>query len=177
MAAVDDTVPPSTGAILVEPVRNNFRAIKGKIDALPDALDPGGNECTALAGRAVVIGMQGAKAVADTDDVSFGGAITSGARLKIIVVSANLALSTAHLDAVLLVTSGTDVVLTADAASVPNGWYCSVIRGGAGEVAIATSGGLVLRNSYGHTRVDKTYQAVTLIREGSDLYLLGPTKA
>lgn len=177
MASVDDTVPPATGAILVEPVRNNFRAIKGRIEPLPDALDPGGNQCTPLVGRAVVIGPSGAKPVADTDTVSFAGAIVGGARLPQVTVTGNLSLTAAHCGFVLVVTSGTDVVLTADLAALPTGWACAVLRAGAGQVAIATTGGLTLRHPSGHTRINQTYDAVTLFRAGaSDLVLWGGTK-
>lgn len=177
MAAVDDTVPPATGAILVEPVRNNFRAIKGRIEDLPDALDPGGNQCTPLIGRAVVIGSTGAVPAQPSHTVSFGGAIVGGARIPQVTVTGNLSLTAEHCGALLVVTSGTDVVLTADLSALATGWACSVLRAGAGNVAVATTGGLTLRHPSGHTRVNATYDAVTLVRVGaSDLVLLGATK-
>lgn len=177
MATIDDSVPPATGAILVTPVRNNFKAIKGRIDQLPDALDGGGNQCTPLLGRVVVIGAAGAKVAGSGDTVDFAGAAARGAILAITQLTANATLDAQHAAHLIVANSTSDIVLTVDGSAIPIGWYCSICRANIGEVAIATTGGITLRHPDNHTRVYARYDMVSLIKiSASDLLFAGRTK-
>lgn len=175
---IDDTVPPASGPILVTPMRNNARATKGRIDPLPDALDPGGNQCTPLVGRAVVIGASGATVAEPSASVDFGLAQVAGDRVKQTIVTTSTSLTDAHCGHFIVVSSSSDVTLTVDLADVSIGWQCAVYRAGTGEVAIATTGGLTLRETDGYTRIDRRYDTITLLRVagGNDLLATGRMK-
>lgn len=177
MAVIDNTVPPDTGSIFPTPIRNNFTAIRGRIADLPDALDSGGNQCTPLIGRAVIVGPNGAKAATSSDVVDFASAAARGASLAITTLTNNTTLGLAHAGHLVVVDSTATVVLTVDGGLVPIGWHCTICRANTGDVAFATAGGINLRHPDNHTRIFARYDLASLIKiSSSDLILAGRTK-
>lgn len=182
MATIDPATPADTVTAQKSALRDNLKAIAGRIADVPDALDPGGNQATALLGRVCVIGQNSIVAAkssgASPDYVDFGNAVVRAARADNVAITTNVTLSDAeHGGRALMVNSSSDVVVTADGGSISDGFVCVIRRIGTGEVAIATTGGLTLRHPDSHTRIYARYDAVEVTRYGSDLYLSGRTKS
>jgi hypothetical protein len=70
------------------------------------------------------------------------------------------------------VCSGASVTID---ASVTNGFNLSVIQQTSTQTVISVTGGLTIRNRQGHTATAGEYATVTLLKQGSDLYLGGDT--
>jgi hypothetical protein len=99
---------------------------------------------------------------------SFKAAIST---LSSIVIDSSNA---ANLTGTVFVCSGASVTID---ASVPNGFNLSVIQQTSTQTVISVTGGLTIRNRQGHTATAGQYATVTLLKEGSDLYLGGDTAA
>lgn len=178
MASIDNTKPVSSEIAIKADLRGNLTSIKGKIDELPDSLDTDGNEATAHVGKVVVIGSGGARVVASSDTADLANAIITNGRFKEVAITGNTSLVTAsHGDAFLVVTSASTVTITVDASNVSSGFRCTLVQDGAGRIAIVAAGGLTLRSSDSYSKSSKQYDAISLVRSGSNLYLFGATAA
>jgi hypothetical protein len=177
VADIDDSIPPTTGSIFALPIQNNFKALRGRVNALPDALDPNGNQCTAVINRPLIVGSAGAKVAAPGDTVDFAGAAARGALLAITTLTGNTTLGTQHTGHLLIVDSTATVVLTVDGSAIPIGWHCTILRAGTGDVGVAAAGGISLRHPDNHTRIFARYDMASLIKAtSSDLIFAGRTK-
>jgi len=78
----------------------------------------------------------------------------------------------ATLTGTVFICSGASVTID---ASVPNGFNLSVIQQTSTQTVISVTGGLTIRNRQGHTATAGQYATVTLLKQGSDLYLGGDT--
>jgi hypothetical protein len=87
---------------------------------------------------------------------------------SIVIDSSNAA----NLTGTVFVCSGASVTID---ASVPNGFNLSVIQQTSTQTVISVTGGLTIRNRQGHTATAGQYATVTLLKQGSDLYLGGDT--
>lgn len=177
MAQIDDTIPQDYVQAVKSAFRANWRAIRGRVADLPDALDPNGNQATAHAGKACVIGSNGARVVQSSDTVTFALARLSQYRLPYTQVTANVALTDQHCGQVVCVDSSSNVVVTLSGNSISDGFVCLVRRLGAGEVTFAATDGIAIQHPDGHSKVDKRYDAVLVTRIGSAVFLDGPTRA
>jgi hypothetical protein len=70
--------------------------------------------------------------------------------------------------------SGSSVTID---ASVADGFNLSVIQSTSTQTTISVTGGLTIRNRQGHTKTAGEYATVTLLKQGSNLYLGGDTAA
>lgn len=68
--------------------------------------------------------------------------------------------------------SGSSVTID---AGVADGFNLSVIQSTSTQTTISVTGGLIIRNRQGHTKTAGRYATVTLLKQGSDLYLGGDT--
>lgn len=176
MAQIDDQIPQDYVPAIKAAIRANWRAIRGRIADLPDALDPNGNQATQHVGKVCVIGSTGARAVQSGDDVTFALAKLSRYRVPYLTVTQNTTLTDSHCGVTVCVDATSDVVLSITASSVSDGFICLVRRLGTGEVAVAASGGLAIAHPDGHARIDRRYDAVLVTRVGNSVFLDGPTK-
>ena len=87
---------------------------------------------------------------------------------SLVVDSSNAAAYTGTI----FVCSGSSVTID---ASVPDGFNLSVIQQTATQTGISVTGALTIRNRQGHTSAAGQYATITLLKQGSDLYLGGDT--
>ena len=100
--------------------------------------------------------------------INYGGSTLNGPNgqsgsLQFRVVTTSRALTEADAGAVLLVDSA--VVLTCPASAPASGFYCEIIRRGAGTVDIRAGAGATLVSSAGSTpQISAQYQGATLTK-------------
>jgi hypothetical protein len=170
---VNDTIPVRGTNVSKTDVRNNFIAIKAKIDSLPET------GYADFAGSVIAVKADGSGPAIPDGPVGFEN--KSVRRFKIAspdpITESTTFTDEDHGGQTLRCTNGSDIELTLDRDQITNGFTCRVWRRGAGLVTIIFGSGLVNRNADGNSSIATNGMVDIYVDAGGsgDVYFDGRT--
>jgi hypothetical protein len=145
---IDDTIPVVGQPAPKVATRENFKAIKAKINTLPEAY-------AGHAGKVLAVRPDGLGPDVPIGPVGFASQPVTGYKANgppAITGSISLR-DTEHTGQVIRCTNTSDIMITLDKTLVGPGFICRLWRRGSGEVTVLFGAGLFNRNASGHSAV------------------------
>lgn len=180
MPVADKNAFPLDTEVSIQAIRDLAETVSNRVNEIPD--DPAD-----VKGRVMVVATDGRLGIVPADPNNPGDFNSAGVSNYIVpqveYSGTALALNTRdHSGRLIIITNSSAVSVTASGSTDPglgvtDGFVCTVLRRGTGDVTPVAAGGLTLRNPDSHTKAGPQWSRFMLSRVDNDLIFDGRTAA